>query len=809
MLKSTIAVVFRSLRRRPGYAVLNVAGLSVGLAACVLIGTYVWHETTYDRFHENADRILRVVETRSTPEGSEQVAQSAAPVGPAMVEEVTGIEQTTRLATFFRLTVERGENRRYVGDYLFTEPSFAEVFDFPVARGNLGAALARPGTVVLTHEAARFYFGDANPVGQTLQVEWMGDVTVEAVLEPLPDRSHLQFSMLFSFETLAAKTNFWADYVTNWTPDSRMLATYVKLADGATRTEVESRLATFTQRHYSSENGPEVLALQPLTDIHLNSTAIKGGYQAEPGRPATITIFSLIALFILGIAVINYVNLATARASERAGEVGVRKALGARPGELMTQFIGEATVLTVLALLLGLTLARAAWPAFQDISGVQVSMGLLASPAVLAGLAAGVVAVAVLAGLYPAFVITRFEPSDTLRSRHTSSPGGARLRRGLVVLQFALSIGLLVATFTVHRQLDYVQSKRLGFTDEHLVTVDINSSDVRTNAETIKQEMMRHPAVRGVTTSSRVPGDWKGIPKVDVDASGGAVQSTYFLAADDAFLETFEIGLKAGRTFDPGRAADTSAVLLNERAVRALNVSDPVGATIRVPTSASAAGGPVESKHTFRVIGVVSDFHFQSLHRPIDPLLIGSPENPIDQIDYFTARVDGDRMTAAIDHLRAVGTTFDPGRPFEYHLLDDQIAAKYATDRRVGTLFGIAAGLAILIACVGVFGLAAFSVQRRRKEIGIRKALGATAASIVGLLSREYALLVAGAFLVAAPVAYLAMQQWLEEFAYQVEVGVGLLLAAGAVALIIAVASVSVQALRAARIDPVRALRNE
>jgi len=809
MLKNTFAAALRSLRRRPGFALLNIVGLAVGLAACLLIGTYVWHETTYDHFHEKADRIARVVETRAVPGGRERVAQTAAPVGPALVEEVPGIERMARMMTVFRLTVERGENRRYVGDYLFTEPSFADVFDFPVAQGNVAAALARPGTVVLTDEAARFYFGEANPVGKTLQVEWMGEVTVEAVLKPLPERSHLQFSMLFPFETLATRTEFWTPYVTKWTPDSRMLSTYVVLEEGAVREDLEAHLTNFASQHHREGAGPEAIGLQALTDIHLHSAGIDGGYNAEPGRPAYITIFSLIALFVLGIAVINYVNIATARAGERAGEVGVRKALGARPGELRAQFVAEAGILTTAGLLVGLGLARAAWPTFESIAGIEAPAALLGHPLVVAAFVGGVVAVTFLAGLYPAFVITRFQPSDTLRARHTTGPGGARLRRGLVALQFALSIGLLIATFTVQNQLDYVQSKRLGFSEEHLVTVDINSPNVRENAQTMKREMMRHAAVQNVTVSSRVPGDWKEITEVEVARPAGKNRSAFFIAADEAFLQTFEIDLMTGRSFDPARAADTAAVLLNREAVRALGLTDPVGATIRVPTGGVGEDAAPSDSRMFRVIGVTKDFHFQSLHRPIEPLLIGHPDNPIDPIDYFTARVEGGQLSAAIDHLRSVGTTFDPGRPFEYHLLDEQLAAEYAGDRRVGTLFGVAAGLAILIACVGLFGLAAFTVQRRRKEIGIRKALGATATSIVALLSREYALLVAAAFVVAAPISTLAMREWLQNFAYRVDVGAGLLLGAGALALAIALATVSTQAIRAARIDPVQTLQRE
>lgn len=811
MLRNTIKVALRTLRRHLGYTVLNVVGLGVGLAACLLMGLYVWHELTYDRFHEQADRIARVVERQATPDEVEQVAASAGPLGPALVDEVPAIEEAARLTTLFRLTVERDENRRYVGDYLFSEPALLDVFDFPVAKGNARAALREPGTVVLTDEAAQFYFGDQNPVGRTVEIEWMGSVTVGAVLGPLPERSHLQFSMIFPFVTLAKDTGFWSNYVTNWTPDSRLLTTYVTLSEGTTPESLQSDLDRFVSRHHSAGQGPQSIALQPLTDIHLHSADITGGYNDDPGRPAYVTIFSLIALFILGIAIINYVNIATARSAERAREVGVRKALGAQPGQLVIQFLGEAVVLTGAAFTLGLALARGAWPAFQSLAGISLSFDVLATPTIVTTLATGLLLVALVSGVYPAFVLTQFQPTRTLAASGTTSAGGAWPRRGLVVLQFALSIGLLVATFTVGRQLEYVQSKPLGFSEEHVVTIDINSTDVRADAETVRKEMQRHSAVRSVSVSSRVPGDWKELPNIQVAGAGmgDASRPAHYIGADDAFLDTYEISLTAGRTFDPARPTDSSSVMLNETAVQSLGLADPVGTTIQIPSAGPSAGDGTAEAGTFRVVGVVEDFHYESLHRPIQPLVIGHHKIPIDEIDYFSARVDRANVSAAIEHLRSVGETFDPVHPFEYHLLDEQIGQKYETDRRVGQLFGIAAALAVLIACIGLLGLAAFTAQRRRKEISVRKVLGATTSSIVRLLSTQYAALVGSAFVVAAPVAYVAMQWWLQEFAYHVNVSIGLLLAAGGVALAIALATVSIQALRAARIDPANTLRSE
>ncbi|NBB72148.1 MAG: FtsX-like permease family protein [Bacteroidetes bacterium] len=522
-------------------------------------------------------------------------------------------------------------------------------------------------------------------------------------------------------------------------------------------------------------------------------------------------ILGVIAVFILGLACINYMNLATARAADRQREVGVRKALGAHRGQLIGRFVGEAVLLCAVAGVIGLVLAKGALPAFNALAGTSLSLGSLMQPAAVAALVAGVLIVGVLAGAYPALVLARFRPSAVLKAAQGVTEGGSVwLRRGLVVTQFAVSIALIAATLVVAQQLDYIQSKELGFDEEHLVAVDINSGDVRRAMTVMKAEMQRHPAVQQVSVSSRIPGDWKGIPEIAVTTPGAPsddAASAYFMGVDADFLATFDVTLQAGRFFEAARGTDTTAVVLNATAVEALGLTDPVGATLRAPQAAQG-GGPAEPQ-AFRVIGVVADFHFQPLYAPIRPLVLGYHRNPIDEIDYFTARVDASQMTAALDHLRSVGERFDPAHPFEYNFVDARIGEAYQADRTVGRIVGAASGLAILIACFGLFGLAAFTAERRRKEMGIRKALGATTPGIVRLLSADFLKLVGIAFMVATPLAYGGMQQWLAAFAYRVDLGIGVFALAGGAALLIALLTVSTQALRAARTDPATTLRSE
>ncbi|NBC01537.1 MAG: FtsX-like permease family protein [Bacteroidetes bacterium] len=810
MLRNYLTVAFRTLRNQPVYTGINTLGLSVGMAACLLIALYVGHEWSFDRFHQDADRIARIVETRTTPDGAERVAGTAGPVAPTAVQEVPGVAAATRIAQLFRVTVERGDTRFYVGDYLIAEPSFFDVFDFPLAQGDPQAVLREPGTVVLTHATAQRYFGDENPIGQTMSIEGYGEATVTAVLAPLPAASHLQFSMLLPFETVAQQVPWWTRLTEDWASGFRSFATYAKLEDGATHTAMAEQVATLMARNTPADAMPSAVTLQPLTDIHLHSVGIQGGFNAQPGNATYVLILGLLALFILGLACINYMNLATARAADRQREVGVRKALGAHRGQLIGRFVGEAVLLCGMALLIGALLARGALPAFNALAGTSLSLSPLMQPAVIVALVVGVVVVGALAGAYPAFVLARFRPAAVLKASQGATEGGSVwLRRGLVVTQFGVSIALIAATLVVTQQLGYIQSKELGFDEEHLVAVDINSDDVRRAKTAMKTEMRRHPAVQRVSISSRIPGDWKDIPEVEVmtpSTQPGEASSAYFMSVDADFRTTFDIALQDGRFFEPARGTDTTAVVLNETAVQAFGLTDPVGTTVRVPQENQDGTSEVL---TWRVIGTVEDFHFQPLYAPIRPLVLGHQNNPVAEVDYFTARVDAGQVTAALDHLQAVSERFDPARPFEYSFVDARMAEAYQADRAVGRVVGAASGLAILIACVGLFGLAAFTAERRRKEMGIRKALGATSASIVALLSADLLKLVGIAFVVATPLAYGGMQQWLASFAYRVDLGAGLFMLAGGAALLIALLTVSTQALRAARTDPAVTLRSE
>ena len=803
MLKNYFKIALRNLRREPGYAFINIVGLAVGLACFLLILLYVQDERGFDGYHEKADRIYRVVETRATAEGGERhLAYTMGPLAETLVRdfpEVTGAVHMLSRNGVGRRTMQYGPNRFYESDYLFTDPAIFEVFDFEWLNGDAQTALNEPNTVVLTEAGARKYFGEEDPVGKILGLEQYGDLRVTGLLRDPSPQSHLQFSMLISLNTIRANER-WLEWMLTWR--SSGFLTYLVLADGASPETVEAKLLPLLRQYRDEEELTRTPSLQALADIHFRSAHIDAERNHAEGDVAYLYIFSAIALFILLIACINYMNMATARSMRRAREVGMRKVVGAHRRQLVRQFLTESMVTALVALGLSLALMWLILPAFNSLAGKALTFGLLLEGPFLLGLVVLILAVGAAAGSYPALYLSTFRPAQVLMGSGEVGRGASRLRRTLVVTQFALSIIMIVATVVVYEQLGYVQTKRLGFNKDHLVVIDINSGDVRGNWQTIKQELGQVSAVRAVSTSSRVPGEWKNLIRVEVVPEGAPdtdrLTMTFF-GIDQDFLDTYEIDLREGRNFSAD-FADSSAVLLNETAARLLGIDTPAGQPVRIP----------DMEFEAQVVGIVSDFHFRSLHEQIGPLVLGFWSNPIQAIDYFTTRIAaGGDLPTIIDQLRAVHERFDPSHPFEYNFLDQRLGDFYETEQRVGTLFAIAALLAVLIACLGLFGLASFTAEQRTKEIGVRKVLGASVGSVVVLLSKDFLKLIALAFVVAAPLAYFAMDRWLNDFAYRIEISWPIFLMAGLAALGIALLTVSYQAVRAALANPVESLRYE
>jgi len=804
MFKNYLKVALRNLKNKPAYSLINVGGLAIGLTCCILVLLYVQDELAFDGFHQKSDHIYRITEARPSPDqGERYFANTMGPVGSALVADFPEITNSVRMRSrsgFGRMAVRRGENRFYEGDQLFVEQSFFEIFDFKLLQGDRATALREPLSVVLTESSARKYFGSEDPMGQMLKTDRFDLLKVTGVVQDPPLNSHLDFSMLISFATLEANEG-WKKFINSWESDN--FITYVLANQTLDLEDFSAKLPAFLEKKYNGkpEDLPK-LFLQPLRDIHFGSAHLEDDLNRGKSEMTYVYAFSLIVLFVLLIACINYMNLATARAMKRAKEVGMRKVVGAFRSQLIWQFLGEAIILSVLALLMALVLVEVALPFFNTLSGKQLAVDFTSNGLLLAALFLLVCLVGIVSGSYPAFFLSRLRPAVVLKGEVKSGSTGSRLRQGLVVTQFALCIIMIVATTVARDQIDFVRATNLGFNQEQLVVIDINSGNTRRNFQIIKNEIAKLPAVKSVSASSRVPGEWKNIDQIlaaKEDGPESDAHTMFFMCIDRDFFRTFEMSLSAGRNLSDEMGTDTSAVIINEAAVQALGWDDPLGKEIRV----------LESPYRARVVGVVKDFHFQSLREKIAPLVLGHWNNPVTSIDYFTARVQASELPATLASMQKIHEQFDQVTPFEYNFLDDRLNDFYQTDIRVGKIFGISAGLTILIACLGLFGLASFTVEQRTKEVGIRKVLGASVGGIVGLMSKDFAKLVLLANVVAWPVAYFTMNKWLGDFAYRIDLGIGIFAFAGTLALLIALLTVILHAMKAALANPVEALRYE
>lgn len=792
-----LRLALRHLLKRKAYTAINVAGLAVGLACCLLIGLYVRQELSYDRFHEQADRIYRVVLDEHTERGVARKAVTAGYVGPLLQETLGGVERAVRLGPM-NMLLQRGAHRFRERAVLWADASVFDVFSFHLLRGDSRTALVAPHSLVLTEATARKYFGDADPLGQPILVDNTTSYTVTGVVAAPPANSHLQFDLLASMATVEADHPDWLE-----DGDAEWVSTYVLTADEHGARAVAAGLPGVLDRHLGTrmrEAGEaHVLALQPLADVYLDAT--RSQPLGRVGSRANVYLFACIAVFILLLAGVNFVNLSTARAAERAKEVGVRKAVGAGRGQLARQFLAEAVMLSAGAGGLALVLAELALPAFRALAGTSLDVHLLADPRVMLVLAATALLVGVLAGSYPAFVLSGYRPVAVLKGSFQTPRGGVRLRRSLVVFQLGISIVLLAATLTVSRQLTFMQHRDLGFDREQMLVLDFGGdSDVVRQYEALKQALAAQPGVAGASASSDVPGTSRIPASTLVQDAQGVFQEAMMVPymVDHDFIGHFGMELVAGRSFSRAFPADSSlAMVVNEAAVRALGYASPGEVIGRRYRQWGREG---------EIVGVVRDFHYRSLHQAVAPMTMRVA--PVD-FRFLTLHLQTAELPRTLASLEEQWRRLVPHLPFDYTFLDERFAAQYRAEERFGRLFSVFAALAFGIACLGLFGLASLATIQRRKEIGIRKVLGAGAPGLVALLSQDAIRLVALAFVLAVPVAFLAMNRWLAGFAYRIDLSPAIFLLAGLAALLAALAAVGYQSIRAATANPVDALRSE
>jgi putative ABC transport system permease protein len=811
MLGNHIKFAFRNLLKQKTFTFINIFGLTTGLVCFLMIALYIFDELTYDAFHKSSGSIYRVVEAKTSADGKQsKVVSTAFNISEGARKSLPGVEGATRFSMLGRVNVSAGEGTNvFYESYFIGDASFFTMFSFPVLQGNAATALNEPHTAVLTDETALKIFGTTNAVGKTLVTD--GDSIphrVTAVIS-IPDNSHLKFNILFSEATLYASADFMKFAQADWSSNS--FVTYLQLREGADASQIASRLNALTASKRTAEQPKSSFILQPLRDIHFHSAGLEGE-MGSAGNLMHMYVFGIVALFVLLIACINYMNLTTARFAVRSKEIAVRKVAGASQGNLVRQFLTEASLVTVISLVLSLAFIKLLLPRFNAFTEKKLSLDFNTDWRLWAGVVLVVIIVSIISGIYPALVQSRLKPYLLLKNKITGVGSQLSVRRVLVVFQFALSIIMIVATMIVYQQLKYVENRDMGFNKEQLLVVDINSGAVRRSAEAIKSEFGKIASVQSVSATSRVPGEWKVIPKVKLRSEGRMTtpgEDVYYMVADEQFLNTFQVKLLSGRNFRAD-AGDSTSVMINESAAQMLGISEPSGQVIEVPSVAFSGNASIlEQPFRAQVIGIVKDFNFRSLREKVAPMVVAWKRNPVHNIDYFTVRVGTGNLQETIDQMKAVLAKVDASHLFEYNFLDKQWDLFYREDQKRQVIFLSVALLTIIIACLGLFGLATYAAQQRIKEIGIRKVLGASVGSIVAMLSKEFLKLVVVAAVIAFPIAWWAMDSWLQDFAYRVNIHWWVFLVAAVVALVIALFTMSFQTMRAALANPIKNLRTE
>ncbi len=793
MLKNYFKIAFRNLWRHKIFSSINIMGLAVGMTACFLIFLYVRFELSYDSFHKNADRIYRIVADIKTPTEVINTDRPAWAVPPNAKEEFPEVESFVRIADD-EILVKKGNIIFEQENTAWVDSSFFHVFDFKLLKGDPQTALKDQFTVVLSEGAAKRYFGNDDPMGQTLLIT--GDAypaKVTGVMKDMPENSQIKADMLLSMTTRTQKFDSAADR--QW--GSYWPRAYLLLKPGTNAIALQKKLPAFLEKRNGTNMKQSqmypTLFLEPLKDVYLYST--RSGQKA--GNITNVYIFSIVAVFILLIACINFINLTTARSAERAKEVGIRKVVGAAKTQLTKQFIGESVIICLIAFVLSVLFSWLLLPLFNQLSGKIISHSIFENVRYLILLLLAAIGIGFLAGVYPALVLSSFKPVIVLKGKFTRGTRGNVLRKALVVSQFTISIGLIISTIIVYNQMKYMRNKDLGFSKDQIMVMDTNGDKGK---DAFKQALTGIPTIKSVAMSSSVPGSGNPGAYSEIENVKGDLQvanlDLYFVDFD--YINQFKIKMVAGRGFSRDFGTDTTqAMVLNEAAVKMFGYSSPEQAIGKRFKQWGREG---------KIIGVMKDFHFRSLQQPIKPLSMRiEPEgNSLVSINVSAANLPG-----TIASIEKKWKQFIPNRPFSYYFLDEFFDRQYRSEERFGKLFFNFAILAIFISCLGLLGLASHSTIQRTKEIGIRKVLGASTSNIVNLLSIDFLKLVAISSLIAFPIAWFAMNKWLQDFAYRTGVSWWIFLIAGILATAIALFTISFQAIRAAIANPVKSLRSE
>jgi len=798
MFSNYLKIAFRTIKRSKIYSIINIAGLAVGMACCFIILSYIISELSFDKYHKNAHRIYRLALDGSFGgTGDLRLASTNNPPAPYLRLNFPEVVNAARFRYMYRTPIKYEDKEFFEEGAYFADASVFKIFDFPLITGDSQTALATAFTVVITEDMAKKYFGNEDPIGKVLQFNNSTEYTITGVMKNVPSNSHFTFDMLCSFESR---------YVINREQTERWMGdfdnhTYLLLQEDYDYRELEKKLPPVVEAHMgeilNAIGGRVEYFLQPLTRIHLHSHLL--GEISANGDIAYVYLFSAIAFFILLLACINFMNLTTARSTNRAKEIGVRKVHGAERTRLVRQFLGESLIYSFISLVLALALAKLALPLFSNITGRVMHVDYLKILWILPCFIGIAFLTGLIAGSYPAFYLSSFHPVKIIKGNFATGSGKNHFRNSLVIFQFTISTILIVGTLVIIKQINYMKNKQLGFDKEQLVIINVGDNYVRQSVDLIRNDLNNLPGVLRVSASSHVPG-WGGHHNVHLPEGFSMEESQGMSASfiDENYIPTFGIEIAAGRNFSKNFPSDPDkSCIINETAARQFGWEDPIGKTIR----------PLYDDNMPRaVIGVVKDFHTRSVQQKIEPLFLWNSEERVDAVSLKLAPGD---MFDTMNTIRSKWKEILPNSTFDYYFLDESLNNQYRAEERLRHIFFYFSLLAIFIACLGLFGVASFTAEKRTKEIGIRKVLGAPVTGIVTMLSKEFAKWVLIANIIAWPISYFTLNKWLQNFPYHINLTVWIFLFSTALALIVALVTVSYQSIKAAISNPINALKYE
>lgn len=781
MLRNYLKITLRNISRHKIFSFINIAGLSIGIACCLLLLLWVQDELSYDRFHTHRDSIYRVIGKNFLNTGASYSITHPAPIGPKIQEKAPEVLEYARI--YSRNALIQYQEKGFYLRGAITDPALLKIFTFPLVKGDPNFALNSAKSVVLNEKTAAKLFGDLDPIGKTVKLEHFDDVFVTGVMQDIPANSHLTFDYLLPMSLYEQ-----AGYImSNW-GDSRFV-TYVQLSSSTSPDRVVEKIRFLQKERWP--NTKDELQLQALSRIHLYN------YDGSPGAVTYVYIFSIVAALILLIACINFMNLATARSSKRGREIGLRKVVGAQRFQIIRQLMGESILFTLVALVFAVTLVSIALPAFNNLASKVLKFAPFSHPQLLLGLLAITVITGILAGSYPALFLSSFRPVKVLKSSFGAGvQGGSPLiRKILVVFQFTLSIALIVSTIIIYKQISYMKSKNMGITKDNILCLKINN--LTEDYKALKNELSNNPNIIN-STATFTPPAWRSIGTSGLDSWDGRRDgeriSMDLAFVDYDYLDTFDITLAAGRGFSQKFTTDANETyIINEAAARALGMHDPIGKNMSW------------NNRPGKIIGVIKDFHLSSLHNEIQPLGILI----LPQYNYLCIKIRPGGFAGTMEFIKDTMNKFRPGQALDYKFMDEWIDARYRAEERMGKIIRYFTALAIFISCLGLLGLASFTAEQRTKEIGIRKVLGATMSGIVMLLSKDFLKWVLVANIIAWPVAYYFMKNWLLNFAYRTSIQPWIFFLSASVTIIIALVTISVQSLKAAMTNPIDSLHYE